>query len=75
MEDAAFVGGVGGAFDGDREVAQIVGVGDGADACVCFEALVIIKLVILETAHARAHFNEPAKTDQTALTSTIRRGS
>jgi hypothetical protein len=32
LEDAAFVGGVAGAFDGDGEVAQVVGVGGGADA-------------------------------------------
>lgn len=32
MKDAAFVGGVGGTFDGDGEVAEVVGVGDGAYA-------------------------------------------
>ena len=32
MKHAAFVGGVGGTFDGDGEVAEVVGVGDGAYA-------------------------------------------
>lgn len=36
LEDAPFVGRVGGAFDGDGEVAQIVCVGDGLDACYWF---------------------------------------
>jgi len=33
LEDATFVGGVRGAFDGDGEVAQVVLVGDGGNAC------------------------------------------
>ena len=32
LENAAFVGGVGGTFDGDAEVAEVVGVRGGRDA-------------------------------------------